>query len=198
MAFDTRKWLAVHALKHNGERPHLCPECGKSFTEAQVLQRHRLAMHQAARPYGCLQCSKTFKTSSALAYHQRSHVAAKPYLCDECGKTFPCARALSTHKMRCKALGQPNDQGNEQERVEVNGSDEIPGSVVNVDSDRQAFKCQDCGAAFKGEQWLYRHQGGVSAPTSGKAQLCISSVTGSHGHMLVTSVLLPLETRQAV
>lgn len=70
--------------------------------------------------------------------------------------------------MRCKALGQPNDQGNEQERVEVNGSDEIPGNVVNVDSDRQAFKCQDCGAAFKGEQWLYRHQVNTPAACSKK------------------------------
>ena len=169
VAFDTRKWLAVHLLKHSGERPHLCPECGKSFTEAQVLQRHRLAMHQGARPYACSQCSKTFKTSSALAYHRRSHGGVKPFLCDECGKTFLCPSALSTHKKKCKVNGEPDSQVGDRGSHTADGS-----SDASSGWDQRRFVCPDCGTTFKGEQWLYRHRLNKPAACSKKfsCQFC--------------------------
>lgn len=175
LAFDTRKWLAVHLLKHSGERPHLCPECGKSFTEAQVLQRHRLAMHQAARPYGCSKCPKTFKTSSALAYHRRSHSGAKLFLCDECGKTFLCPSALSTHKKKCKVNTELNKPGGGNDTHTVGSKDNTcVGDDTKPKSDQQQFVCPHCGTAFKGEQWLYRHLANKPAACSKKfmCQFC--------------------------
>ncbi|NWY22916.1 ZN544 protein, partial [Aphelocoma coerulescens] len=47
----------VHEELHNGEKPHKCGECGKSF-----------------------------RWRCRLICHQRVHTGEKPYECGECGK----------------------------------------------------------------------------------------------------------------
>ncbi|NXL12721.1 ZNF22 protein, partial [Mesembrinibis cayennensis] len=49
--------LVLHEQLHDGEKPHTCGECGKSFNQ-----------------------------SSCLIQHQRTHTGEKPYECGECGK----------------------------------------------------------------------------------------------------------------
>ncbi|NXW69219.1 ZFP1 protein, partial [Hirundo rustica] len=49
--------LGVPKQLHDGEKPHKCPECGKSFRWRSFLNRH-LGIHTGEQPYECGACGK--------------------------------------------------------------------------------------------------------------------------------------------
>uniref|UniRef100_A0A8U7P8F1 Zinc finger protein 37 n=1 Tax=Corvus moneduloides TaxID=1196302 RepID=A0A8U7P8F1_CORMO len=73
-----RSDLVVHEQLHNGEKPHTCGECGKSFRYSACLICHQM-IHTGERPYKCGECGKSFSQSSHLIVHQRIHTGERPY-----------------------------------------------------------------------------------------------------------------------
>ncbi|NXT04611.1 ZN773 protein, partial [Prunella fulvescens] len=49
--------LGVHEQLQDGEQPHKCSECGKSFSHKCSLIRHWI-VHTEERPYECGECGK--------------------------------------------------------------------------------------------------------------------------------------------
>ena len=43
-------------LVHEGNEPHKCTACGKSFSQKHRLKKHMESVHERKKPYKCLIC----------------------------------------------------------------------------------------------------------------------------------------------
>ncbi|XP_037081324.1 zinc finger protein 541-like [Pollicipes pollicipes] len=89
--------------------PQNCQVCGKSFSNASALTKHRLT-HSDERKYICTICCKAFKRQDHLNGHMLTHCNKKPYECtsDGCNKSYCDARSLRRHVENIH--GQPSTE----------------------------------------------------------------------------------------
>ena len=102
--------------------PSVCEECGKSFTLATNLARHK-KVHVSGK-FSCSRCSSKFHTERSLGEHeQKLHgkplITNQTYVCDICGKCLNAKSSLKQH--------------------------------VEIHLD-QCFNCDICSATFKTER----------------------------------------------
>ncbi|XP_077187446.1 uncharacterized protein LOC143834505 [Paroedura picta] len=99
--------------------PHPCPECGRGFSAAAVLERHR-RLHRGEKPYQCRVCGKGFAWSSHFERHQLSHTGEKPFPCAYCGKRFGRSSHRNRHERSHAALrGQDQPQNNLEDALPI-------------------------------------------------------------------------------
>ncbi|KAI7697432.1 hypothetical protein SSS_08357 [Sarcoptes scabiei] len=118
-------------LALSGKKPHLCPQCQKSFSSTHQLAQHN-RIHSGEKPYGCSFCERKFKQLSHLQQHTRLHTGERPYKCD-CGRSFIQLSNLQQHMKT--HISEP----------------------INSKSEKNFF-CVHCGKGFKGQTSLYLHQ----------------------------------------
>ncbi|KAL8164668.1 UNVERIFIED_CONTAM: hypothetical protein K2H54_001515 [Gekko kuhli] len=89
--------LQVHQMNHQKKKRHECGFCGFAFGCPSELLRHEMT-HTKERPYKCPVCGKGFVRKQHLIPHLRLHTGERPYHCAECGKDFICKHHLLEHQ----------------------------------------------------------------------------------------------------
>lgn len=98
-AYKYAHGLTNHMHNHDGVKPYLCANCGKSFVSPDLLRRHEATMHSNVRKYPCAQCDRAFHRRYILRDHINAyHTMSRPHICDRCGKGFTSSSYLRVHK----------------------------------------------------------------------------------------------------
>ena len=65
-----------------------CESCGKLFSQAEILKRHKHTVHEGHKYYKCELCEKSFSSAPILKRHiHQLHEGHKDYKCELCGKS---------------------------------------------------------------------------------------------------------------
>jgi len=95
----------------------ICDICNKQFSTKQILQRHRIALHDQNKDFKCDQCDAWFSSSNnheLIKHVNEVHNGFKKFICDYCNKEFSRRDALKRHRQthenqKAKNMMQPNN-----------------------------------------------------------------------------------------
>ncbi len=90
-AFGLNKDLMVHALTHN--KQHSCSQCNKKFSKSNLLEQHRVNVHELNRRPGRPCGSKNKKTATQVSYYDKVQ-------CEHCDFQSPKFRSMKAHYQR--------------------------------------------------------------------------------------------------
>ncbi|GAB5576995.1 zinc finger protein 445 isoform X1 [Prionailurus iriomotensis] len=174
-SFHCKSYVVEHQRVHTQEKPYKCTKCRKTFRWRSNFTRH-MRMHQEEKFYDqdkckdfrlasscgqlqgpparekafpCQQCGKTFTRKKSLIDHQRIHTGEKPYRCSECEKEFTHRSAFIAHKKQHAIQRRPEDGPSSSQDTVL----QVPPS-----STEEAYKCSQCGKAFRNHSFLLIHQ----------------------------------------
>ncbi|XP_071757977.2 histone-lysine N-methyltransferase PRDM9 isoform X1 [Centroberyx gerrardi] len=139
--------------EEDGEKPHVCPHCGKTYLSAQHYKAHA-CFQQVRILYLCTDCGKGFTNHYGLKQHQRVHTGEKPYSCPHCTKSFSYTGQLKVHirthtgekPYLCTHCGDSFRQSGDLKRHERKHTGVRP------------YSCPDCCKSFSRPQSLKAHQ----------------------------------------
>ncbi|XP_073915511.1 zinc finger protein 263 isoform X2 [Castor canadensis] len=160
---------------------HLCPLCGKNFSNNSNLIRHQrihaaerlcmgvecgeifgghphfLSLHRAHlgdEAHKCLECGKCFSQNTHLTRHQRTHTGEKPYQCNVCGKSFSCNSNLHRHQRT--HTGEKPYKCPECGEIFAHSSNLLRHQRIHTGE--RPYKCAECGKSFSRSSHLVIHE----------------------------------------
>uniref|UniRef100_A0A8C8Y8C3 Zinc finger protein 263 n=1 Tax=Panthera leo TaxID=9689 RepID=A0A8C8Y8C3_PANLE len=160
---------------------HLCPLCGKNFSNNSNLIRHQrihaaerlcvgvecgeifggnphfLSLHRAhlgEEAHKCLECGKSFSQNTHLTRHQRTHTGEKPYQCNVCGKSFSCNSNLHRHQRT--HTGEKPYKCPECGEIFAHSSNLLRHQRIHTGE--RPYRCAECGKSFSRSSHLVIHE----------------------------------------
>ncbi|XP_042332874.1 zinc finger protein 501-like isoform X2 [Sceloporus undulatus] len=134
------------------KKPHICDQCGKSFSKKRDLRKHH-GIHSTERPFSCLECGRSFRLKQILVAHMKVHAGERPFSCDQCGKRFIQKHHVESHQrvhtgekpFACTTCGKRYAQ--KQPLI----------SHLRVHTGERPYACGECGKTFRNQPTLTIH-----------------------------------------
>lgn len=132
-----------------------CDICGKNFSTKQILQRHRIALHDHNKDFKCDQCNMWFSSSNnheLIKHTNEVHNGFKKFICDfhGCNKEFSRRDALKRHRQTHETQKAKNVMQQMSSKQSGDNNGLLPAPLPN-------YSCFDCGLNFRYQTSLILH-----------------------------------------
>ena len=126
-----------------------CDICNRSFSTKQILQRHRIALHDQNKDFKCDQCDMWFSSSNnheLIKHVNEVHHGFKKFICDYigCSKEFSRRDALKRHQQT-------------HEAQKAKSVKQCANKQTSVQATVPSFSCFECGYKFRYQTSLMLH-----------------------------------------
>ena len=143
--FKTINELCSHFETHQAKGKCVCTECGLIVLR-RSLAKHFNEKHPHKRNFSCPMCEFTCTVKTSVQEHiAMVHTNNYNFLCDICSVVFPTKTDFETH--------QEVDHG-----IEPTIDEERTSVKDRIDSHRDVFVCDICGASVKTMHMLKKHK----------------------------------------
>lgn len=140
-------WTQSDQQMQQDQENWICDICNRSFSTKQILQRHRIALHDHNKDFKCDQCDMWFSSSNnheLIKHVNEVHNGFKKFICDYCNKEFSRRDALKRHRHTHEVQKAKNV---------IQQTTSKPGVPAPLPS----YSCFDCGLNFRYQTSLILH-----------------------------------------
>ena len=163
---SSRASAKIHQMIHTGEKPFVCPHCGRAFRIKYTRSLHIARVHADVEQtkielLQCHQCGKTMRDRSAFARHVLRHSDHRPFVCAQCGKSYKLKEYLTYHERTHLVERKPRPAAPSSFQCDTCGAvkktKQAYAKHLRTHESPKALVCPTCGKSFKSEARLTTH-----------------------------------------